>query len=112
MAVVREFVEANVAHDDQVIADLGLDVTNGLVQDAFRVQRGGALRVTYRGHAEQHDAADAQPPHASAAARFRDSVVCWTTPPGMELMGGLGSVSPSRMNAGRIRSAGADGSRR
>ncbi len=42
---------------------------------------------------------------ASAAARLRDSVVCCTTP-GMEVMG-LGSVRPSRMNAGRISSAGA-----
>ena len=46
--VVGELVQADVAHDDQVIADFGADVADGLVEDAVRIQRGGALGVADR----------------------------------------------------------------
>ena len=60
VAVVGEFVQADVAHDDQLVADLGADVPDGLVQHAVRVQRGGAAGVADGGDAEEHDAADAE----------------------------------------------------
>ena len=45
MAVVGEFVQADVAHHHEVVAHLGPDVADGLVQDAVRVEGRRALGV-------------------------------------------------------------------
>ena len=60
VAMVGEFVQADVTHHHEVVADLGSHVPDGLVQYAVRVQRSGALGIAPGRDAEEHDAADPQ----------------------------------------------------
>ena len=62
MAVVGVLVEAQVGHDDQVVADLVLDVLEGSLGDALGRPRLGALGVlgVRLGNPEEDDAGDAQ----------------------------------------------------
>ena len=104
--VVGELVEAQVGHDDGLVADLGDDVADRGVEDAVGIGGARALRVLARRDAEQHDAADAGRTASTAALRS-ESRVCWTTP-GIDAIG-TGSRAPSRTNIGSTRWRGATG---
>ncbi|CAK7281994.1 hypothetical protein SGPA1_12787 [Streptomyces misionensis JCM 4497] len=58
--VVGELVQAQIGHDEEVVADLGAHIAQGDLEDAVGVGPGGALAVLLAllRHAEEHDPGD------------------------------------------------------